>query len=376
MIEMRAAHVYARTPPSIFGLKSDVPDLLQWLYGQLAEPLAECPSEGYLSLDDCLLLHGKYAFRDGDWLPETVIDFAPQQQESSRQSILGATLSEWAIDRNHDDGMHTAALFKSGSANYGHFLTDIAPKIVNVAKAGHRKVRFLVPAEGEWAAPALRMIAAAFAIEAVIEHCGPTELAFVRGVHFYSPVSRHNDGPRKSHALLEMRANLLDAYGSPGKPDKRIFIARPHRGNRRLVNAGQVERIFSSAGYEIVQPQTLSFPEQIRLFSSATHIAGTLGAGMANMIFSRPETEILMLDPGIGDRYFWDLACLGGQHFHWLFTEPLAHYTTERALAPMYVDPQLLRSALRVFRLGDLRSQRIVDRFRSAFGRPFRFAHP
>lgn len=88
--------------------------------------------------------------------------------------------------------------------------------------------------------------------------------------------------------------NLED--DAPSQPS-RIFLAR--RRGRNIVNADEVEAVFARHGFAIVDPSTLSFIEQVRLFAAATHVAGPLGAAFSNTIFCRPGTSVL----GLGSRY-------------------------------------------------------------------------
>jgi Glycosyltransferase 61 len=53
---------------------------------------------------------------------------------------------------------------------------------------------------------------------------------------------------------------------------------------------------------EIVAPETLSFPQQVALFSQAAVIAGAHGAGFSNMAFASPGTRIIELIGPRGDR--------------------------------------------------------------------------
>lgn len=326
--------------PTLFNFKCQRDDLRRWFLDKLDEPEALCPAEGCYSLDGLYLFCGQQALTpDGEYLPDTILDWS--SADAAHETLKGAI--QFAATHTFDDGTHTAVVYKSGSANYGHFLSDIAPKLANIARAGHSRVRYIVPHDAAWSWPLLEHISRAHGIEPIRWDFPENKLIRVYGATFWSPVSRHNQGPRKSHALLEMKRRLLPDQ----QTDREVRLYVTRAGHKRgIENSGEVEAMFVRAGYEVVDPAALPFPEQVRLFSSASHIAGPLGAGMANMIFAPSGCEVLMIDPGLGDRYFWDLSCLMGQRFHWLFAVPLDHYSLERATTPFHVAPSAAQSAL------------------------------
>lgn len=58
-----------------------------------------------------------------------------------------------------------------------------------------------------------------------------------------------------------------------------------------------LEKLFSDAGYEIVDPGKLvTIYEQAELYASASHIVGLSGAGFVNCCFTHPQSKILILN--------------------------------------------------------------------------------
>ncbi len=92
--------------------------------------------------------------------------------------------------------------------------------------------------------------------------------------------------PRGSHRLLYLSRSKLDA-------------------TRRGLLDGQelaVEDIFRAHGFEVVHPQLLSLPEQIRIVRGATHVAGCVGSQMHLMAFARNEGKrVLRIAPSYFD---------------------------------------------------------------------------
>jgi capsular polysaccharide biosynthesis protein len=61
---------------------------------------------------------------------------------------------------------------------------------------------------------------------------------------------------------------------------------------RRCINEDAVVNAVSNRGYKEIFCELLSTHEKIELFQRATHIIGFIGGGMANLLFSRPETQV------------------------------------------------------------------------------------
>ena len=104
--------------------------------------------------------------------------------------------------------------------------------------------------------------------------------------------------------------------------------------------------VLEGAGYETVHPAALSFEKQAALFSQASHIAGPLGAGLTNSLLAPPQCQVLMMDPGLADYFFWDLAALAGQSFTWMFSGPVSHWSWPLASSDFTVNLNGLRYAL------------------------------
>ncbi len=83
-----------------------------------------------------------------------------------------------------------------------------------------------------------------------------------------------------------------------GAPDRtypeRIFCSR--RGAKRACrNAGEVEELFSSRGFEILFPEDYPLDEQAQLFRSAHDVAGFGGSAMLNLAFALEPTRVFLV---------------------------------------------------------------------------------
>lgn len=58
----------------------------------------------------------------------------------------------------------------------------------------------------------------------------------------------------------------------------------------------KLEQFFIDKGYTVIDPETMSFYDQINYYYNATHIATIRGSGLLNTLFCQPETNVFILD--------------------------------------------------------------------------------
>lgn len=87
---------------------------------------------------------------------------------------------------------------------------------------------------------------------------------------------------------------------TPVANGERIFVSRLSRTRggayRGLVNEEELADRLRERGFTVVEPEYLSFPQQVRLFAEAKAIVGLGGAGMFNVVFSRPGTRVVTIE--------------------------------------------------------------------------------
>ncbi len=77
---------------------------------------------------------------------------------------------------------------------------------------------------------------------------------------------------------------------------ERIYVSRMDaRGMRRFINEEQVIDVARNNGFHIVTPSELSFEDEVRIFRNARIIAGPVGAGLYNAVFTRPGCVIVAM---------------------------------------------------------------------------------
>ncbi len=97
-------------------------------------------------------------------------------------------------------------------------------------------------------------------------------------------------------ALTNLRDTLLQS-ASITTDEQKIYISRKKKDLSRLLNEEGIEKLFIKYGFEIIYPEELSLSEQIRAFAGASAVAGVSGAAFTNIIFCRPQTEVICIIP-------------------------------------------------------------------------------
>jgi capsular polysaccharide biosynthesis protein len=110
-----------------------------------------------------------------------------------------------------------------------------------------------------------------------------------------SNLDGHFHGAFSRYALNLVREQLdpIEEAVKSKMPNK-IFLQR-RADVRRLSNSIELETFLISEGYAIINPEDLSFLEQVRLFQNATEVIAPTGAALANAVFCRPNTRVVIL---------------------------------------------------------------------------------
>jgi hypothetical protein len=78
---------------------------------------------------------------------------------------------------------------------------------------------------------------------------------------------------------------------------KRIFLKR-REPTRRLLEGIAIEKYLKKLGFRVLDPSTISFSEQSKVFHNAEVIVSAHGAALANIVFCRKKTKIVEIFSG------------------------------------------------------------------------------
>lgn len=87
---------------------------------------------------------------------------------------------------------------------------------------------------------------------------------------------------------------------SEGFRPPKIFVSRRTRSTlgaaRRLANEAELAEALEHIGFVVVEPEALPFEDQVAVFASASAIVGLGGAGLFNVVFSKPGTKVVSIE--------------------------------------------------------------------------------
>jgi hypothetical protein len=118
----------------------------------------------------------------------------------------------------------------------------------------------------------------------------------------------------------ELVSSVRDAIweGHSPAPRRRVFISRARAQRRRLLNEDRIWQILEPLGFERVLMEDLSLDAQVDLMMDTRVLVGSHGAGLTNMIFCAPGTQVLEIaDLSFPNPNFYAMAS-GLGHEYWL----------------------------------------------------------
>lgn len=199
------------------------------------------------------------------------------------------------------------------SANYAHFMTELLPKVFAYTQSHPNKATPLI-IDYELHAnllQALEMVVGEDAQLIGLEKGEPLQVKSLQVVSAcgYVPFERrlrtnhftdHSHGVFSPSALFGMRDLIkskvakLSSNTEANATHKKIWIKR-NATYRNVSNADEIQSALITQGFMVLEPEKLSFVEQVTIFSNADVIVGVTGAAFANLIFCKPETKIIIL---------------------------------------------------------------------------------
>lgn len=290
-----AAPSMALPPPPRFTFGPFPPSLMAKYYG-----LWGLGSVGVFSLQE-FELSGAFLLRANDTYyrcPELNVHEKHIQEEVER--IGDAQMNP---HREHLRGSHVL-LAGPGYRVYGHWLVEYLPKISLLNFAGYdlQRLRYLLPVTTpSYVFSWLDLLG--IKSDQIVRYDPDTDV--ITADEFLLPTILHNglrmspifnDASAFMRGLIGFKNDLQGStYGS------RIFLARPHGSqSRALGNRARIQELASQSNFIIVNPETLSLLDQVRLFVGAREIMGEYGSALHASMFSSAGTVVCALR-GTGD---------------------------------------------------------------------------
>ncbi|APT30062.1 cell Wall and Capsule [Methylobacterium phyllosphaerae] len=108
--------------------------------------------------------------------------------------------------------------------------------------------------------------------------------------------------------LAAVRDRILERLAADGvdlrRTGRRIILSRRGFTQRQLVNEAEIVETLRPHGFEVVQPEQLTFAEQVQMYHAADIIVGSASSALINCIFCRPGTQVVALAHESQEFYF------------------------------------------------------------------------
>lgn len=218
------------------------------------------------------------------------------------------------------------------SANYAHWLTEVLPKVHLFCREISNAGTPIVVDAGlhpnlvdslRLVAGDLRRIIALAPDETVM-----VEELLVISVAGYVPFGRrgragggHSHGLFSSQGLTALRDHINGVLAAGTDSGRVKLYLRRRAETRNATNRAEIEAFLVEQGFTVIEPECLSFAEQVRMFASADIVVGVTGAAFANLIFCRPATRIVVLASNYRHLSYWywqNIACATGHRISYV----------------------------------------------------------
>jgi capsular polysaccharide biosynthesis protein len=276
---------------------------------------------------------------DGKVICHDLYDF---KRDYTSEELHGRTLIHanskrirWLLHDEEPERIPAAAAFVDACApNYAHWLTEVLPRVALFC-ADERFTDIPIVVNQELHKNIMESLFMVTGPEREVIllpigrglHCDKLYFTSASGyVPFEWRKNKTSDCPHGmfSPAGFDMLRRNMNEIGrniiDQDWPEK-IFLRR-NSGYRIVGNANEIEKLFYSNGFVIVEPEKLTFSQQVVLFNNAKVIVSATGAALANIIFAPHDAKIFILISKHPDTIYWywqNIACVSGKTVSYVF---------------------------------------------------------
>jgi capsular polysaccharide biosynthesis protein len=272
-----------------------------WSWGEY--PPAEI---GLYQLEDVVVADEGLVFRPGmDLVGASITQHRPDEIDAARAMIAGMEATPPLT------GLHVLCV-KRGATNYGHWLAEMLPMALLANRLLGDQVKFLVPQPGGalgetiHASLALAGIGPERIVELGVAPCPVRSLIMVHGLSLHGLYL----SPLVATLLQDLAAPI-----APSFPGCSLWVSRAGQG-RCLWGEKDLGTVLHTSGWQVVNPGSLPFRDQVALFKGSAKIGGVMGAGLATLLFAAPGTRVELLAPAaMPDTFFYLISRLRGLRY-------------------------------------------------------------
>ncbi len=186
----------------------------------------------------------------------------------------------------------------------------------------------------------------------IVEFTRATHTAF----QFSEPLRTrpsYNEGLHHKGWSIEYLLDLCDrawqAYNVfPHNGPRRIYVSREDAEHRKVRNEATIIQMLEQIGFTIVIPGSHTFEEQVRLFSKAEIVVGVHGAGLTNLLWTKPGATVVEIMPErLDDPGYRFLCNLKGHRHQVMLAEHFVHDRYGDAYGDAAIDESALLSIIK-----------------------------
>ncbi|MGZ0654000.1 glycosyltransferase family 61 protein [Coraliomargarita sp. W4R53] len=196
----------------------------------------------------------------------------------------------------------------SGRGNYFHWLIDVLPRLQTLADSRFAgSVDYVIVPQYQRDFQKMTLQLMGISAEQIVE-CGPFS-------HFECEELLVTTHPRGKRSILvpdwvfSLYGRIKQEVLTTGDFPKKIYVTRLDTKLRGVKDEERLIEFLKTYGYEPVTLAEHDFDGKVNLFHAAESVISAHGAGLTNLIFSRPGTRLLELfSEGFIDPVFVNLA--------------------------------------------------------------------
>ncbi len=283
-------------------------------------------------------------------LPESFGDTWQNQVYNHPLYLLKNNLKDvFRIRVYYDEILWPFDTFSTGG--YFHWITEILPRILAFKKKTTVSCPILVPEYFLINWPVSKEIFEVFKLDVIILY--PYQIAHIRKIfqigRVGGPIRIHPEPINEGVNFLKGKFIQKDSFGT-----SKLYLTRNKNRKRRIINEHDVLKVLKSFDYETIDCENSTLKDQINIFSKACKVVSLHGAGLANIAFMPPKSDVIEIrqrhkTPMLN--FFWDLSDTFNHRYFVVFGDVPDGYSSPFETRPedqsLLVDIEMLISVLK-----------------------------
>jgi hypothetical protein len=250
---------------------------------------------------------------------------------TSENEVISNTLQGW---ESHDlssifpgqmmpqlkfSNLRIAVIGLNGAASYYHWMFEVLPRLQLLLDSRIEFDKIYIP---EILYPFQKTTLEKMGISEnqIYEGC---ENTYIEASHLIIPsliTSQCCTHPMWACQFLQN--TFLEKSPNESTPERKIFIVRREfttSSRRSIINEAEIFEFLQEQGFEKVILESLTVFEQATLFANAKIVVAAHGAGLTNLVFCQPKTQVIeIFHPDHLDQTYWFLSDQLGLKHHCL----------------------------------------------------------